>query len=57
MFCVRSNDPTTFKRWLYGGLQNLGEPAIEELLSEWIHPLLTEEESDRLIAWNLGVTL
>ena len=57
VFSVRSIDPATFKRWLYGGLQDLGEPVVEELLSEWIHPLLTEEESDRLVAWNLGVSL
>ena len=57
VFCVRSNDPETFKRWLDGGLQDLGEATIEELLSEWIHALLTEEEFDRLVGWNLGVSL
>ena len=54
---LRANDPDLFKRWLSGGLQDLGEPTVEELLSEWIHPLLTEEESDRLVGWNLGVSL
>ena len=54
---LRANDSDLFKRWLYGGLKDLGEPTIEELLSEWIHPLLTEEESDRLVGWNLGVSL
>ena len=38
-------------------LQDLGEPTVLELLSDYIHPLLTEEESDRLVGWNLGVSL
>ena len=29
---LRANDPDTFKRWLYGGIQDLGEPAVIELL-------------------------
>ena len=28
----RANDPVTFKRWLYGGIQDLGEPAVTELV-------------------------
>ena len=28
---VQANDPDTFKRWLYGGIQDLGEPAVTEL--------------------------
>ena len=57
VYSVRSNDPDTFKLWLYGALQDLGEPTIEELLLEWIHPLLTEAESDRLVGWNLGISI
>ena len=29
---LRANDPDTFKRWLSGGVQDLGKPAVEELL-------------------------
>ena len=29
---LRTNDPDTFKRWLSGGVQDLGEPVVEELL-------------------------
>ena len=29
---LRANDPDTFKRWLCGGGQDLGKPAVEELL-------------------------
>jgi hypothetical protein len=25
---LRANDPDTFKRWLYGGIQDLTEPAM-----------------------------
>ena len=29
---LQANDPDTLKRWLYGGIQNLGEPTVTELL-------------------------
>ena len=54
---LRANDPDTFKRWLRGGVQDLGKPAVQELLLDWLDPFLTEEEKDRLIAWHLGVSL
>ena len=37
---LRANDPDTFKRWLYGGIQDLGEPAVTELLLDWIDPFI-----------------
>ena len=33
---IRANDPGTFKRWLCGGIQDLGEPAVTELLMDWM---------------------
>ena len=54
---LRANDPYTFKRWLCGGIQDLGETAVTELLVDWFAPFLTETEKDRLIAWHLGVSL
>ena len=27
----RANDPDLFKRWLYGGIQDLGETAVTDL--------------------------
>ena len=54
---LRANDPDTFKRWLCGGVQDLGKPAVEELLLYWLAPFLTETDKDRLIAWHLGVSL
>ena len=32
----RANDPELFKRWLYGGIQDLGEPAVTELVLDWL---------------------
>ena len=52
-----TNDPGTFKRWLYGGIQDLGEPAVTELLLDWIDLFITRVERDRMVAWHLGVSL
>ena len=46
---LRANDPDLFKRWLYGGIENLGEPAVTELLLDWLDPFLTVE--DHVILW------
>ena len=54
---LRTNDPDLFKRWLYGGIEDLGEPAVTELLLDWLDPFLTEVEKDRLVGWHLGVSL
>ena len=54
---LRANDPDTFKQWLRGGAEDLGKPAVEELLLDWLAPFLTEDAKDRLIAWHLGVSL
>ena len=57
VFARRVNNPVTFKRWLAGGIQDLGKPAIEELMIEWLNPLLTQDEADRLVGLHLGVSL
>ena len=54
---LRANDPDAFRQWLSGGMQDLGEPMVEELLLYWLAPFLTETDKDRLIAWHLGVSL
>jgi hypothetical protein len=41
---LRANDPYLFKRWLLGGVQDLGEPAVTELLLDWLDPLLSMEQ-------------
>ena len=54
---LRANDPDTFKQWIAGGVADLGEPAVAELLNDWFNPLLTQEEADRFVGWHLGVSL
>ena len=54
---LQANDPDTFKRWLYGGIQDLGEPAVTEMLLDWLNPFITRVERDRIVAWQLGVSL
>ena len=53
---LRANDPGAFKRWLSGGIHDLGKPAVTELMADWMTPLLTQEDADRLMGWHLGVT-
>ena len=45
-----ANDPDTFRRWLLGGMDDLGKPAVTELMTDWMTPLLTKEDADRLVA-------
>ena len=52
-----ANEPANFKQWLYGGIQDLGEPAVTELLLNWLDAFITETERDRMVAWHLGVSL
>ena len=52
---LTTND--TLKRWLHDGIQDLGEPAVTELLLDWIDPFITRVEKDRLNTWHLGVSL
>ena len=54
---LRANDSDAFRRWLSGGIQDLGRPAVEELMLEWMNPLLTGEEMDRMVGWHLGVSI
>ena len=44
---LRPNDPDMFKRWLYGGIEDLGEPAVTELLLDWLDPFLTRKDQSR----------
>ena len=50
---LRANDADDYKSWLALGIQELGR----DVAGEWMVPLLGEEERDRLIAWQLGVSL
>ena len=33
---LRANDSDLFRRWLYGGIENLGEPAVTEFVLDWL---------------------
>ena len=39
------------------GIEQLGRDLAGEVGSDWMVPLLVEEEKDRLMAWQLGVSL
>ena len=46
-----------YKFWLALGIEELGRDVAGEVESDWMVPLLVEAERDRLIAWQLGVSL
>ena len=48
LLALRANDVEGFKGWRALGL---------ELMQDWMNPLLTEGEQDRLVGWHLGVSL
>ena len=54
---LQANDPDTIKRCLYGGNQDLGKPAVTELVLNLLDPFVIKVERDRLVAWHLGVSL
>ena len=56
VYALRVNDPDAFKCWLSGGVQDLDEPVMEELLLDWLYSFLMVEEQDRQMVWYLGVS-
>ena len=52
---LRDYDPALFKRWLVGGIQDLGKPAVTKLMNDWMTPLLKQEDAYRLVGWHLWV--
>ena len=57
VYALRAHDSDLCKRWLYGGIEDLGEPAVTEMLLDCLDPFLTVEEQDRLPGWHLGIVL
>ena len=51
LLALRDNDSEGFKGWLDLGLQELKRDVAGEVGSEWMVPLLVEEERDRLMDW------
>jgi hypothetical protein len=54
LMALRANDADGYKSWLALGIEELGRDVAAEVESEWMVPLLAEEERDRLMAWQLG---
>ena len=57
LMALRANDADGYKSWLILGIEQLGRDVAGEVESDWMVPLLMEEERDRLVAWQLGVSL
>ena len=57
LMALRDNDVDGYKSWLALGIEQLGRDVAGEVESEWMVPLLVEVDRDRLMAWQLGVSL
>ncbi len=55
LMALRANVADGYKSLL--ALEELGRDVAGEVDSDWMVPLLVEEERDRLLAWQLGVSL
>ena len=56
LLALRANDPKSFRTLLEMGLEELGLVVVNELTREFLVPLLSEEEADRMVGWNWGVS-
>ena len=52
LLALRANDPKSFRTLLEMGLEELGLVVVDELTQEFLVPLLSEEEADRMVGWN-----
>ena len=57
LMALGTNDAESYKGWLAVGIEQLGRDVAGEVESDWMVPLLVEAERDRLMAWQLGVSL
>ena len=57
LMALRAIDADGYKSWLALGVEQLGRDVAGEVESDWMVPLLVEEERDRLMAWQLGVSI
>lgn len=57
LMALRANDADDYKAWLALGIEQLGRDVAGDIEFEWKVPLLIEQERDRLMAWQLGVSL
>ena len=52
LLALRENNPEGFKHLL-----NLGLQVVDELTRDFLVPLLSEAEADRMVAWYWGLSL
>ena len=57
LMALLANDAVSYKSWLALGIEQLGKDVAGEVESDWMVPLLVEDERDRLMAWQMGVSL
>ena len=57
LLALRANDAKGFRTLLEMGLEELGQDVVDELTRDFLVPLLIEEEADRMVGWNWGVSL
>ena len=53
---IRAKDAQGFREWLDTAFDTLGLHTVEELFREYLLPLLSNEEYDRIVGWRLGVS-
>ena len=47
---LKDNDPDAFKQWMSERIHELGEPAVTEMLPDWLDSFITRVERDRIVA-------
>ena len=57
LLALRANDPKGFKMLLEIGLEELRLDVVDELTRDFLVPLLSDEETDRMVGWHWGVSL
>ena len=57
LMALRAYEADGYKSWLALGIKQLGRDVAGEVESEWMVPLLVEQERGMLIAWQLDVSL
>ena len=57
IFALWVIDAHSFKGWLSVWIRELGKPAEAELMCDTMNLILTSEEAERIIGWQLGVVL
>ena len=57
LLALRASDPKGFRTLLEMGLDELGLDVLDELTRDFLVPPLSEEEADRMVGQNWGVSL